>query len=47
MQKEIRHQWFFPHPPEAIWEYLTDSELLSQWLMPNDFKPILGHRFMF
>jgi len=47
MQKEIRHQWFFPHPPEAIWAYLTDSELLTQWLMPNDFKPIPGHRFMF
>jgi uncharacterized protein YndB with AHSA1/START domain len=47
MNKEIRHVWFFPHPAETIWEYLTDSELLSQWLMKNDFKPIVGHQFSF
>jgi uncharacterized protein YndB with AHSA1/START domain len=47
MKKEIRHSWFFPHPTEIIWEYLTNSELLSLWLMKNDFKPILGHEFRF
>jgi len=47
MKKEIRHVWFFPHPAEAIWEYLTDSELLSQWLMKNNFKPVVGHQFTF
>jgi uncharacterized protein YndB with AHSA1/START domain len=47
MNKEIKHVWFFSHPPEIIWEYLTDSELLSQWLMKNDFKPIVGHAFSF
>jgi uncharacterized protein YndB with AHSA1/START domain len=36
-----------PHPPEKIWRVLTTSELISQWLMPNDFKPIVGHRFNF
>jgi uncharacterized protein YndB with AHSA1/START domain len=47
MQKEIKHSWFFSHPPETIWEYLTNSELLSQWLMKNDFKPVVGQKFMF
>jgi uncharacterized protein YndB with AHSA1/START domain len=47
MQKEIRHVWQFRHPPEKVWEYLTNSELIAQWLMPNDFKPIAGHHFMF
>ncbi len=47
MQKEIRHAWFFSHPPETVWEYLTNSELLSQWLMKNDFKPVVGQKFMF
>lgn len=47
MKKEIRHAWFFPHPVETIWEFLTDSELLSQWLMKNDFKPVVGHQFSF
>lgn len=47
MQKEIRQQWFFPHPIEDVWKFLTDSELLAQWLMKNDFKPVVGHRFTF
>lgn len=47
MQKEIRHQFTFPQPPEVVWEYLTNSELLAQWLVPNDFKPVVGHKFQF
>ena len=47
MTKTIKHQFFFPHPPEKIWDYLTNSELLELWLMKNDFQPIVGHRFNF
>ena len=47
MSKTIKHQFFFPHPVETIWEYLTKSELLEQWLMKNDFKPVIGHQFQF
>ena len=47
MTKTIKHQFFFPHPKETVWEYLTKSELLEQWLMKNDFKPIVGHDFQF
>ncbi|UOE47191.1 SRPBCC domain-containing protein [Mucilaginibacter sp. SMC90] len=45
MAKIIQHQLFYPHPPEVVWEYLTDQELVSQWLMPGDLKPIPGHEF--
>jgi len=45
MEKIIQHQLFYPHPPEAIWEYLTNAELISQWLMKSDFRPIVGHEF--
>jgi uncharacterized protein YndB with AHSA1/START domain len=34
-----------PHPPEKIWRALTESQLISQWLMKNDFQPTVGHRF--
>jgi uncharacterized protein YndB with AHSA1/START domain len=34
-----------PHPPEKIWRALTQSSLLEQWLMKNDFLPVVGHRF--
>lgn len=38
---------FLAHPPEKVWRALTDAELLARWLMPNDLKPIVGHRFTF
>lgn len=47
MTKVIKHQYFFAHPVETVWEYLTNSELMAQWLMKNDFQPILGHEFQF
>jgi len=34
-----------PHPPEKVWRALTQSELLADWMMPNDFQPVVGHRF--
>ncbi len=45
--KDIRHQFSYNHPPSVVWEYLTDAALLSEWLMPNDIKPVKGHKFMF
>jgi uncharacterized protein YndB with AHSA1/START domain len=33
------------HPPEKIWRALTQSHLIGEWLMNNDFKPEEGHRF--
>ncbi|MDB4926414.1 SRPBCC domain-containing protein [Mucilaginibacter sp.] len=47
MAKVIKHQYFFSHPVETVWEYLTNSELMGQWLMKNDFLPIIGHEFQF
>jgi uncharacterized protein YndB with AHSA1/START domain len=35
----------FPHPPEKLWRALTESPLLAQWLMRNDFEPLVGRRF--
>ena len=34
-----------PHPPEKIWRALTQPHLIEEWLMKNDFKPVVGHRF--
>ena len=34
-----------PHPPEKIWRALTQSPLIEEWLMQNDFQPVVGHRF--
>ena len=32
-------------PPEKIWRALTQPHLIEAWLMKNDFKPIIAHRF--
>ena len=37
----------FPHPPEKLWRALTESPLIAQWLMKNDFEPVVGHKFRF
>src|SRR5579872_4409264 len=34
-----------PFPPEKIWRALTQPHLIEEWLMKNDFKPVVGHRF--
>jgi uncharacterized protein YndB with AHSA1/START domain len=36
-----------PYAPEKIWRTLTRSDLIAKWLMPNDFAPVIGHRFTF
>jgi uncharacterized protein YndB with AHSA1/START domain len=33
------------HPPEKIWRALTQPQLIEQWLMKSDFKPVVDHRF--
>lgn len=37
----------FPHPPAKVWRALTESQLIAQWLMENDFEPVKGRRFQF
>ena len=34
-------------PPEKIWRALTQPHLLEDWLMRNDFKPVVDHKFKF
>src|SRR5947208_3658911 len=47
MTKSVQHTFFYHNPPKDVWEYLTNSALMAQWLMPNDFEPILGYDFQF
>ncbi|HEY4354471.1 MAG TPA: SRPBCC domain-containing protein [Acidobacteriaceae bacterium] len=37
----------FPHQPEKVWRALTETPLLAQWLMSNDFEPQVGRKFQF
>lgn len=43
----IVHEIEYRHPPEDVWDALTDPEQLAEWLMVTDFAPRLGQRFRF
>jgi uncharacterized protein YndB with AHSA1/START domain len=43
----ISLEYDLPHPPAKVWRALTSPELLSSWLMANDLRPSVGHRFTF
>lgn len=34
-----------PYPPEKIWRTLTQQDLIKEWLMENDFKPVVNSNF--
>jgi antitoxin component of RelBE/YafQ-DinJ toxin-antitoxin module len=35
------------HPVEKVWRALTQGPLLEDWLMRNDFEPVVGRAFSF
>jgi uncharacterized protein YndB with AHSA1/START domain len=47
MKRDIRFNATYPHPIDLVWSVLTDPASMGEWLMPNDFRPQIGHRFTF
>lgn len=45
MSKSLRKEVVLPYPPEKVWVALTDRAALAEWLMPNDFEPVVGRKF--
>ena len=41
----LEHSYEFPI--NAVWDALTDPAALAEWLMPGDFKPVVGHKVTF
>lgn len=37
----------FKSPIDKVWNALTNSETLAQWVMENNFKPIVGYKCQF
>lgn len=35
----------FAHATDKLWRALTQPHLIEEWLMKNDFAPVVGHRF--
>jgi uncharacterized protein YndB with AHSA1/START domain len=47
MKKELRKEVWFPRSQADVWVALTDPQALADWLMPNNFRPEVGHVFRF
>ena len=43
----ITVEYELPYPPAKVWRALTEPELLAAWLMDNNIRPEVGHRFNF
>src|SRR5690554_569419 len=37
----------FRSPINRVWDALTNSDTLAQWVMENNFKPIVGYKCQF
>lgn len=47
MLDPIQHTKEIEATPEAVWKALITPNLVEEWLMPNNFKPIVGKPFKF
>ena len=47
MTKTIRREMQIPQPREQVWQAITESATLAEWMFPNDFEPRIGHHFTF
>lgn len=47
MSGTIRKEILIPQSCEEVWEAITDSETLAEWMFPNDFAPQVGRQFTF
>lgn len=36
-----------PFPPDRVWRAISTGALMAEWLLPNDFQPVQGHKFTF
>ncbi|HZS48716.1 MAG TPA: SRPBCC domain-containing protein [Blastocatellia bacterium] len=47
MKRNLFFEETYPYPIERVWRAISDSAAIADWLMPNDFQPVLGHKFQF
>ena len=47
MKDTITFKIEYNFPITEIWKAITDKEAMSEWLMPCDIEPVIGHKFQF
>jgi uncharacterized protein YndB with AHSA1/START domain len=46
-KQSIIIDYVLPESPARVWRALTDPDLLTRWLMPNNIRAEVGHHFTF
>lgn len=46
-KQSIVVEYDLPDAPKKVWRALTEPKLLEAWLMSNDIRAEVGHRFQF
>jgi uncharacterized protein YndB with AHSA1/START domain len=47
MKRDIVLEFEYAAPIELVWRAITDSAVIKEWLMENDFTPVVGARCQF
>lgn len=47
MKNKITLTVEYDFPISTVWNALTNKDSISQWLMPCDIEPVIGHKFQF
>jgi uncharacterized protein YndB with AHSA1/START domain len=47
MKPQIKIDTFMEAPPHIVWEAITDSQIVSNWLMETNLKPEVGFKGYF
>jgi len=47
MTPSIQLSVSYDYPVAQVWQALTNKVAMSEWLMPCDIEPVVGHHFQF
>lgn len=47
MKESILIKIEYNFPISEVWKAITEKEAMSEWLMPCDIEPVVGHKFQF
>ena len=47
MARSIKLSFWYPQKQDQVWKAITDAKAVSEWLMPCDLEPVVGHQFTF
>ena len=47
MARSFVYEVDIDNPVDQVWQAITDPKRVASWLMSNDLKPAVGHKFQF